>query len=55
MGASAERVLIVLVFNEREEIEVDGMRVLLNGGGIENVSWLRSDSNSELEGECEGV
>ena len=44
--------------NEREafdEIEEDGVWVLLEGGGgVENVSSLRSGSNGELDGEGEG-
>jgi hypothetical protein len=43
--------------NEREafdEIEEEGVWVLLEGGGVENVSSLRSGSNGELDGEGEG-
>lgn len=55
-GTSAETVLVV--GNEREEfdeIEEDGVWVLLEGGGVEIVSGLRSGSNGELDGEGEGV
>ncbi len=47
-----------MVVNEREEIdeiEEDGVWVLLKGGGVENVSGPRSGSNGELDGEGEGV
>jgi hypothetical protein len=44
--------------NDREafdEIDEDGVWVLLEGGGgVENVSSLRSGSNGELDGEGEG-
>lgn len=40
---------------EIDEIEEDGVWVLLEGGGVENVSGLRSGSNGELDGEGEGV
>jgi hypothetical protein len=55
---SAERLLVVLVVREREEMEEmeeDGMWVLRVGGGVENVSILRSGSKGELDGEGEGV
>ncbi len=58
MGESAERELVVLVFSEREAMDVmeeDGVWVLWNGGGVENVSDLRSGSNGEAEGDGEGV
>jgi hypothetical protein len=58
-GTSTERVLAVLaVVTEREEmdeIEEDGVWVLLEGGGVENVSSLRSGSNGELDGDGEGL
>jgi hypothetical protein len=51
-GTSAERQLVV---NEAsDEIEDDGVWVLLKGGGVENVSGPRSGSNGELDGEGEG-
>jgi hypothetical protein len=40
---------------EMDEIEEDGVWVLLKGGGVENVSGLRSGSNGELDGEGEGL
>lgn len=61
VGVSAERVLVTLVFNEREEreeredIEEDGVWVLLDGGGVEKVSCLRSGSNGEFERDREGA
>ena len=48
----------MLVFKDREEMdemEEDGVWVLREGGGVENVSCLRSGSNGELDGEGEGV
>ena len=52
-GPSAERALVV---NEAfDEIEDEGVWVLLvRGGGVENVSSLRSGSNGELDGDGEG-
>ncbi len=58
MGESIERVLVRLVSNEREEreeMEEDGVWVLRDGGGVENVSCLRSSSNGELDGDREGA
>jgi hypothetical protein len=58
VGESAESVLVVLVFNEREAMEVmeeDGVCVLRDGGGVENVRCERSGSNGELDGDGEGV
>jgi hypothetical protein len=61
MGESEERVLAVLVSNEREEreereeMEEDGVWALCDGGGVVNVSCLRSSSNGELDGDREGA
>ena len=58
VGVSAERVLVTLVFNEREEreeMEEDGVWVLCDGGGVVKLSCLRSGSNGELEGDREGA
>jgi hypothetical protein len=59
VGSSTEVVLSILaVVRERdeiEEIEEEGVWVLMKGGGVvENVSCLRSGSNGELDGEGEG-
>jgi len=60
-GTSGESVLLKFVLNESEameemeEMEEDGVWVLLKGGGVENVSGPRSGSNGELDGEGEGV
>jgi len=57
-GTSGESVLLKLVFNESEamdEMDEDGVWVLLKGGGVVNVSGPRSGSNGELDGEGEGV
>jgi hypothetical protein len=60
-GTSAERLLVVLVVWERDEMDEmdemdeDGVWVLWGGGGVENVSSLRSGSKGELDGEGEGV
>jgi hypothetical protein len=56
VGTSAE--LVVLVMRKREEMEEmeeDGVWVLGGGGGVVNVSVLRSGSKGELDGEGEGV
>lgn len=56
VGPSAERLLVVLVVrDEMEEMEEDGVWVLRVGGGVVNVSILRSGSKGELDGEGEGV
>ena len=56
VGPSAERLLVVLVVKEdMEEMEEDGVWVLRVGGGVVNVSILRSGSKGELDGEGEGV
>jgi hypothetical protein len=58
VGTSGERLLVVLVVREREEMEEmeeDGVWVLWGGGGVVNVSVLRSGSKGELDGEGEGV
>jgi hypothetical protein len=56
VGASAERLLVVLlVRDDMDEMEEDGVWVLCGGGGVENVSVLRSGSKGELDGEGEGV
>jgi hypothetical protein len=58
VGSSAERLLVVFVEREREdmeEMEEDGVWVLWGGGGVENVSVLRSGSKGELDGEGEGL
>lgn len=47
--------LVVVRREELEEMEEDGVWVLWEGGGVENVSSLRSGSNGELDGEGEGV
>jgi hypothetical protein len=57
-GTSSERLLVVLVVRvseDMEEMKVDGVWVLCEGGGVENVSVLRSRSKGELDGEGEGV
>ena len=58
VGTSADRLLVVFVVREREdmeEMEEDGVWVLWGGGGVANVSVLRSGSKGELDGEGEGV
>ena len=56
VGTSAERLLVVSVVREdMEEMDEDGVWVLWGGGGVENVSVLRSGSKGELDGEGEGV
>jgi hypothetical protein len=56
VGASDELVvLLVREREEREEMEEDGVWVLCGGGGVVNVSVLRSGSKGELDGEGEGV
>jgi hypothetical protein len=56
VGTSADRLLVVLLVREdMEEMEEDGVWVLCGGGGVENVSVLRSGSKGELDGEGEGV
>lgn len=57
-GTSAERPLVALgdrEREEREEMEEEGVWVLREGGGVENVSGPRSGSKGELDGEGEGV
>jgi hypothetical protein len=55
-GPSAERLLVVLVVKEEiEEIDEDGVWDLRVGGGVVNVSILRSGSKAELDGEGEEV
>jgi len=55
VGTSAERLLVVLLRDEMDEMDEDGVWVLWGGGGVENVSVLRSGSKGELDGEGEGV
>jgi len=56
VGPSAERLLVVLVVKEEmEEMDEDGVWDLRVGGGVVNVSILRSGSKGELDGEGEGV
>ena len=43
-----------MVNEASDEMEDDGVWVLLDGGGVENVSGPRSGSNGELDGEGEG-
>jgi hypothetical protein len=55
-GPSAERLLVVLVVKEEiEEMDEDEVWDLRVGGGVVNVSILRSDPKGELDGEGEGV
>jgi hypothetical protein len=55
VGTSGERLLVVLVVRESEDMEEDGVWTLCEGGSIENVSCLRSGSKGELDGEGEGA
>jgi hypothetical protein len=59
VGTSGERLLVVLVVKESEdmeEVEENGVWVLCEVGGVENVSILKSGSKGELEdGEGKGV
>ena len=55
VGTSADGLLLVVfVRDEMEETEED-VWVLCGGGGVENVSVLRSGSKGELDGEGEGM
>lgn len=47
--------LVVREREDREEMEEDGVWVLRVGGGVENVSVLRSGSKGELDGDGEGL
>jgi hypothetical protein len=46
---------VLLVREDMEEMEENGVWVLYRGGDVENVSILRSGSKGELDGEGEGV
>jgi hypothetical protein len=46
---------MLLVREDMEEMEENGVWVLYGGGDVENVSVLRSGSKGELDGEGEGV